>query len=264
MLIAYNNDVEFRSRMYHIQTEDNGLKDGHITTNVFYSGQILDSKSTSYKDKIFGVDDPEIQTAIIKELMTKQHQAFYAKLIDGTYEARVQAQVSKSQSNQSPQPSVHGARTTSRLPASQSSSSSGINPAAKIASNNFDKISPNEVSGLGMATKSNRPDILRASSQQVGSVSRPVGRINTNQSAKGAFAQPNLASASDFSKSSAHVAISVQPQADVNRIPSMQLPPTPAVQREKSLNPRHIWLGFRWPDEDLSIDGLVSKMLCSM
>ena len=54
MLIAYNNDIEFRSRWYHIQTEDNGIKDGHVTTTVFFSGQILDSKTTSYLDAING------------------------------------------------------------------------------------------------------------------------------------------------------------------------------------------------------------------
>lgn len=280
MLIAFNNDVEFRSRWYHIQTEDNGLKDGHITTNVFFSGQILDSKSTSYKDKIFGVDDPEIQTAIIKELMTKQHQAFYAKLTEGTYEARVQAQTqaqaNKASANQASQPVVHGARTTARITSALNGSSSlgaavakDVSSAGnKIQSNSFNKIvqSPDSTA---LGSKPSRPDILRASSQQVPGVGRPVGRINTSQSPKGAFAQPvgnsqpAMSSPSDFSKPFVHAAASQAPAINTSeRLPVMSTEPAVsfAVQREKLQN-KHAWLGFRWPEEDLSIDTLVASML---
>lgn len=279
MLIAFNNDVEFRSRWYHIQTEDNGLKDGHITTNVFFSGQILDSKSTSYKDKIFGVDDPEIQTAIIKELMTKQHQAFYAKLTEGTYEARVQAQAqaqsNKASAGQPSQPVVHGARTTARITSLNGSSSLGAAVAkgtssagTKLQSNSFNKVVQNpESSSLG--AKASRPDILRASSQQVAGINRSAGRINTNQSTKGAFAQPAVASQpalsspSDLSKPFVHAAASQAPSINMSeRLPVMPSAPSVsfAVQREK-LQKKHAWLGFRWPDEDLSIDTLVASML---
>lgn len=86
MLIAFNNDLEFRSRWYHIQTEDNGIKDGHITTTVFYSGQILDSKSASYLDAIASTPDPEQQNRIIKAAMSQQHKRFCTKLLEGSYE----------------------------------------------------------------------------------------------------------------------------------------------------------------------------------
>lgn len=261
MLIAYNNDVEFRSRWYHIQTEDNGLKDGHITTNVFYSGQILDSKSTSYKDSIFGIDDPEIQAAIIKELMTKQHQAFYAKLTEGTYEARVQAQVSKAPSSQASQPAMHtAARTTARISPGQNSSSGIGITAAKVPSSTFNKVTANpDATGLGTAAKSSRPDILRASSQQV-PVTRSASRINTNQSSKPSFAQPSYASNNELSK------LPIQPPAPQNtasRVPALTtaLPLSRSVQREKLLKKKKAWLGFKWPDEDLSIDTLVTSML---
>ena len=66
--------------MYHIQTEDNGIKDGHITTTVFHSGRTLDSKTISYKEAIEGITDPEEQNKIIKSMMIEQHKKFYAKL----------------------------------------------------------------------------------------------------------------------------------------------------------------------------------------
>lgn len=89
MLIAFNNDIEFRSRWYHIQTEDNGIKDGHITTTVFFSGQILESKSISYTDNIKDIAAVDDQNAIIKDLMVTQHRAFYQKLYEGSYEEQV-------------------------------------------------------------------------------------------------------------------------------------------------------------------------------
>ncbi|MFA5623632.1 MAG: hypothetical protein WC966_01055 [Bradymonadales bacterium] len=89
MLIAFNNDIEFRSRWYHIQTEDNGVKDGHITTTVFFSGQILESKSISYLGNIKDVAAVDDQNAIIKELMVTQHRQFYQKLYEGSYEEQV-------------------------------------------------------------------------------------------------------------------------------------------------------------------------------
>lgn len=59
MLNAFNNDIEYKNRMFHIQTEDNGIKNAHITTNVFYSGQSLDVKVTSYKDTIANAKNDE-------------------------------------------------------------------------------------------------------------------------------------------------------------------------------------------------------------
>ena len=89
MLIGFNNDVEFQGQMYHIQTEDHGIKDGHITTILFFSGQILDSKKIGYAADIQGVTDEEECKKIIKKRMVTLHREFYKRLFDGIYEEQV-------------------------------------------------------------------------------------------------------------------------------------------------------------------------------
>lgn len=89
MLIGFNNDVEFNGRMFHIQTEDHGIKDGHITTILFFNGQILESKKISYQDVIKDVKDEEERKKAIKKKMVDLHREFYKKLFDGIYEERV-------------------------------------------------------------------------------------------------------------------------------------------------------------------------------
>ncbi len=96
MLNAYNNDIEYKSKWYHIQTEDNGLKNGHITTTVFHSGQTLDCKSTSYQDAVSGLTDEAEINKVVKERMVEQHQFFYKKLFEGDYDAKVAAMYAKS------------------------------------------------------------------------------------------------------------------------------------------------------------------------
>ena len=78
MLNAYNNDIEYNKRWYHIQTEDNGLTNGHITTTVFHSGQTLDSKTISYLDFVKGISDENEINNIVKEKMTEQHKFKHA------------------------------------------------------------------------------------------------------------------------------------------------------------------------------------------
>lgn len=91
MLIGFNNDVEYNGRMFHIQTEDNGIKNASITTILFFSGQILESKRTEYKDVLETVEDSEEQKKAIKKKMVDQHRTFYKKLFEGNYEDRVAA-----------------------------------------------------------------------------------------------------------------------------------------------------------------------------
>ena len=93
MLIGFNNDVEFKGRMFHIQTEDHGLKDGHITTILFFNGQTLDSKKVDYRGDLEGVTDDDDKRKAVKKRMVALHREFYKKLFDGNYEEQVEAMV---------------------------------------------------------------------------------------------------------------------------------------------------------------------------
>lgn len=235
MLIAYNNDIEFRSRWYHIQTEDNGLKDGHITTTVFHSGQILDSKTTSYKDALEGVTNADDQNKIIKEMMIKQHQMFYTKLYEGSYESQMQ---NFGQRNSSAQlSSVPQKLTTTHANASRLGISS--NPNVK------------------------KPDILRASQQALGASKLGLKNLSsmTTKSVSGQVPVVRTAlSASNPAISSA------TPATNTNTTPRVfeldkPIAVSKAVQAEIAKNNDKAWCGFEWPKEDLALDALVMSLL---
>jgi len=134
MLNAYNNDIEYKGRMYHIQTEDNGVKIGSVTTTVFHSGQTLDCKSASYREAISNVTDPEEINKIVKQHMMDLFSVFYKRLFDGYYDEKVAAMYAKGDVS---------SKTSASVPRSSAPAVSPVSASAK-------------------------PDILRASQQSPG------------------------------------------------------------------------------------------------
>lgn len=228
MLIAYNNDIEFRSRWYHIQTEDNGIKDGHIMTTVFYSGQILDSNSISYKSAIEGVTSVEEQNKIIKNLMVKQHQLYYTKLYEGTYEAIVTGQSGRGAN----------ANTTSSRPAMPSRVSQTI---ADESGLDFPDESP-------ILSRMSKPDILRAS-QQLPSVSKTMG-LKSLTGLTPIKSPPNRTPSLQMPKNTPRLASLTRPLAYSNAVEA-------SLKRPQGL----AYTGMDWPEDDLAIDLLVVAIL---
>lgn len=222
MLIAYNNDIEYKNRWYHIQTEDNGIKDGHITTTVFFSGQTLDSRSTSYREAVEGVVNEDRINAIIKDMMIKQHQLYYAKLTEGHYDALMMQLVSQQTSQLPPQARAPGA---SRL----------------------------EASSLPSA---NKPDILRASQQAAASQKGLGLRALSSLSPKNDIGAQQAAEPSvpPFSiQAASRPAPRVYQPSAVAR--------SNAVDRARKNPPKRAYKGITWPDDDLAIDVLVVSLL---
>jgi hypothetical protein len=83
-LLGYNNNVRHKGRVFHIQTEDSGVKYGHIMTHLFMDGgRILKSVKTSYAEYI-GNDR---MGDIVREMMKQQHKAMFIALRDGKFDA---------------------------------------------------------------------------------------------------------------------------------------------------------------------------------
>ena len=252
MLISYNNDVEFRNRWYHIQTEDNGMKDGHITTNVFYKGQTLDSKRISYLDEIANITDPNMQNEVIKALMIKQHQMFYGKLTAGTYEDIVAGNVKTNSNSGSPAIQRGVDKPAFSSPTGLPSSSSvlgGSRPDIPIT---------------GAAQRGSKPDILRASSQQAPSVSKNLDLKAL--SGKSPSTVPSMHSSHAmgyvpvFSPSASS---GTQVDASVPRQPALKRPLgcSRAVENKKKHAIKRSWRGVSWGEDDLSIDSLVAVLM---
>ena len=186
MLIAFNNDLEFRSRWYHIQTEDNGIKDGHITTTVFYSGQILDSKSASYLDAIASTPDPEQQNRIIKAAMSQQHKRFCTKLLEGTYENIVNnLSVNKSGHNFQPVPVATKSPSQTDMRPAQAASAAQLHKSERAHTSAPSPSLPSISSSNQPAVKIPAPAAFNATANQLKRHPSPENkRLSSRQASK--------------------------------------------------------------------------------
>jgi hypothetical protein len=87
-LLGYNNNIRHKSRLFHVQTEDSGVRHPHIITHLFMDGgRILKSVKTSYADRLGaeGIAD------VVRQMMKDQHKAMLTDLRDGQYDHLVEA-----------------------------------------------------------------------------------------------------------------------------------------------------------------------------
>ncbi len=88
-LVGYNTNVRHKGKLYHIQTEDSGVKRPHVITQLFADGgRIIASEKTSYQEHL----GAENLAAIVKELMQDQHKRVFIGLRDGAYEQETTAE----------------------------------------------------------------------------------------------------------------------------------------------------------------------------
>jgi len=82
-LVGYNTNVRHKGNLYHIQTEDSGVKRPHVITQLFADGgRIIASEKTSYEEHL----GAENIAAIVKQLMQEQHKRVFIGLRDGVYD----------------------------------------------------------------------------------------------------------------------------------------------------------------------------------
>src|ERR1700760_5160826 len=82
-LLGYNNNVRHKGHVFHIQTEDSGVRYGHVITHLFMDGgRILKSVKTSYSEHV----DNDRMGEIVREMMKQQHKAMFIALRDGKFD----------------------------------------------------------------------------------------------------------------------------------------------------------------------------------
>lgn len=82
MVVGFNHNFNYKGAVYHIQTEDNGLRNPTIVTLLYHGGTILASRKTSYAD-ITRVDNLE---QVVEELMKEQHKGMLRSLKNGEFD----------------------------------------------------------------------------------------------------------------------------------------------------------------------------------
>jgi len=83
MVVGFNHNFRHAGEIYHIQTEDSGLRSPNIVTLLYQGGTILASKKTSYAD-IAKVDNLD---QVVEELMKEQHKNMLRDLKAGEFDA---------------------------------------------------------------------------------------------------------------------------------------------------------------------------------
>lgn len=82
-LLGFNNNVRHKGRVFHIQTEDSGIRHPHIITHLFADGgRILKSTKTSYAEHLGRPGMAET----VRGMMQEQHKAMFIALRDGQYD----------------------------------------------------------------------------------------------------------------------------------------------------------------------------------
>lgn len=82
MITGFNTDVEHEGVVYHVQTEDKGLKSPLILSLVYVGGTILASKRTPYEDLISAGYDEKV----LAERLNRQHKLICAAIHAGRIE----------------------------------------------------------------------------------------------------------------------------------------------------------------------------------
>ncbi len=82
-LLGFNNNVRHKGRVFHIQTEDSGVKHPHVITHLFADGgRIVRSTKTSYAEYVGDEDMPRK----VRALMQEQHKAMFIALRAGKFD----------------------------------------------------------------------------------------------------------------------------------------------------------------------------------
>lgn len=83
-LLGFNNNVRHRGRVFHIQTEDSGVRTPRIVTHLFADGgRIVKTTRTDYSVHVGTAD----MATVVRSLMKEQHKAMFAALRAGELDA---------------------------------------------------------------------------------------------------------------------------------------------------------------------------------
>lgn len=84
MITGLNHNIKQGGILFHIQTEDSGVRWGHVISHLFIGGTILATERTSYKDKVdLPADELEKH---VREAIRQSHKAMIHKLVTGGYD----------------------------------------------------------------------------------------------------------------------------------------------------------------------------------
>ncbi len=103
MVVGFNHNIRYRGEIFHVQTEDGGVKNPFIVTLLYRGGSIIASKKTGYSDII----KIEMLEKVVEELMQEQHKEMLRRLKAGEFDERsfpAESQTAETRKPQDPKP----------------------------------------------------------------------------------------------------------------------------------------------------------------
>ena len=91
VLPGFNTDFKYKGKVYHAQTEDNGVSNPVVVTLLYLQGAILHSKKTAYQDMLESPGFPDT----LMDLMKKQHSGIMKDVLSGKFDGPAAAEPEK-------------------------------------------------------------------------------------------------------------------------------------------------------------------------
>lgn len=85
MISGLNDNILYKNREFHIQTEDGGPRVRVITSQIFHRGAVVASRRTDYSD----LPDTAESLGPLRQLMARQHKDLRDELLAGKLDAAI-------------------------------------------------------------------------------------------------------------------------------------------------------------------------------
>ncbi|MFU8802945.1 MAG: hypothetical protein ACNA8W_03960 [Bradymonadaceae bacterium] len=258
MLIGYNNDVQYRGKTFHIQTEDRGAGNESIESQLFTGGQILDTKITAYTEHLVGLEG-EARDKKLKALMQASHRSLFKKLMAGEYNSMVGLDP------------VEGDETSEIEVEDFTPSQERVPTAAQRVEEEGEAAFHDPSGGQHVDLSQLKNKLSGIGSDEDGEFNEPsedlATQVTTPPESPGSYSIGSLKKAAAKAKAGAAPETKSEP-------PRPAAIPVPAARREAAapeedvlpeIRPTGVraWQGFEPPEDDLSIVGMVEAFLQS-
>jgi hypothetical protein len=85
MITGANTNVRYGGKLFHVQTEDSGLRSPHVISHVYHGGTILASEKTKY-DELLDLESDSLGKEV-RALIEEQHKSMLKKLTHGEFDS---------------------------------------------------------------------------------------------------------------------------------------------------------------------------------
>lgn len=128
--VGFNNNLKYKDQVFHVQTEDSGLKMPHMITHLFADGgRIIKSHKRTYAEH---VDRPDVGP-FVRSMMKSQHMEMVAMLRAGKFDEIIAGRARGGMELLTQPPEVELQQLASRKAAAKAEAAQAAQPAAAPA-----------------------------------------------------------------------------------------------------------------------------------